>query len=109
MAMEGERKASGQWQVRLGTVEKWVVTAGAGLLTVALGFIFIRVTGQLDTQGKAIQDLATQQAVTNSQLTTLNLQLADVPSITRKLAEHDVRIDRLESDVKELRGTRGLK
>ena len=86
--MDLERK-EGRWHFSLGTVERWVVSVGAAVL-VAAGYWFVsNVMSRLDTQSDALGQLATQQAVTNSQLTTLNLQLADVPSLTRKMAELD--------------------
>ncbi|MGQ4661327.1 hypothetical protein [Lysobacter sp. F6437] len=103
--MDVERQGQGHWAFRLGPIEKWIATI-IGAAVVAFGYWFV---SEVRDQGDAIDNLATQQAVMNNQLVTLNLQLADVPSISRKMAEHDVRIDRLESDVKELRGTRGLK
>ena len=108
MTVDLERK-DGRWHFSLGTVEKWVVTTGAAVL-VAAGYWFVSsVTVRLDAQSKALGDLATQQAVTNSQLVTLNLQLADVPSLTRKMAELEVRVDRNAEDIRELRGTRNLR
>ena len=106
--MDLERK-EGRWHFSLGTVERWVVSIGAAAL-IAAGYWFVSsVTDRLDAQSKSLADLATQQAVTNNQLVTLNLQLADVPSITRKMAELEVRVDRNTDDIKELRGTRGLR
>lgn len=108
MVMDLERK-EGRWHFSLGTVERWVVAAGASaLLAVAYWFVS-SVTGRLDRQSDSLANLATQQAVTNNQLVTLNLQLADVPSLTRKMAEIEVRVDRLEEDTRELRTTKGLR
>ncbi|WP_161596274.1 hypothetical protein [Rhodanobacter glycinis] len=51
----------------------------------------------------------TQQAVTNAQLQTLSQQLADVPGLTRAMAEAKVQIERNTSDIRELQQTRRLK
>jgi uncharacterized protein YwgA len=67
------------------------------------------VLGRLDMQGDAIQKLATEQAVTNAQMTTLSAQLADVPSLTREMAEVKVQVKRNTDDIEELRKLRGLK
>lgn len=107
--MDLERQQDGRLHFSLGKVERWVVGTCAFVLVASFGWIFNRITSQLDTQGKAIAAMATQQAVMNNQLVTLNLQLADVPSMTSKLTEHEVRLDRVEADVKELRSTRGLR
>lgn len=109
MTMDVQRQGDGHWSFALGPVEKWIVAAIAAGVVIAAYWFIGSVMSRLDNQSSAISALATQQAVTNSQLTTLNLQLADVPSITRKIAEHDVRLQRLEEDTRELRGTRNLK
>lgn len=106
--MDLERK-EGRWHFSLGTVERWVVSIGAAALVASVFWFVNSVMERLDAQSNALSKLATDLAVTNSQLTTLNLQLADVPSLTRKMAELEVRVDRNTDDIKELRGTRGLR
>jgi len=109
MTMEVTREGSGHWRFALGPVEKWIVGIGATAL-VASGYWFVSSVGaRLDEQSKAMTALSTQQAVTNNQLTTLNLQLADIPSVARRIAEHEVRVKRLEEDLKEVRSTRNLR
>lgn len=78
---------------RLGLVERWVI----GVIgTAAVGIAWWLVA--------SMQLVLTQQAVINQQLLTISGQLADVPSLSRGQAEHEVRISRLESDFRELRG-----
>lgn len=100
----------------LGPVERWVVGIAAGLLGVLLALVYGGVTSKIDEQAQIIKvtnstlgNIAMQQAVTNGQIATLTTQLADVPRITREMAETKVRVDRLEQDTKELRQLRGLK
>jgi hypothetical protein len=53
--------------------------------------------------------MTTKQAVANSQLLTMNAQLADVPAIKLELARHAIQIEQNKQDVQELRQIRGLK
>lgn len=99
----------GQVRFRLGPVERWVALTGAAVLVAIGGWAASSVTARLDKQGEAINELARQQAVTNAQLSTLSAQLADVPGLTRQMAELRVRVDRHDEDLRELRGTKGLK
>ncbi|TPG50680.1 hypothetical protein EAH75_04370 [Rhodanobacter glycinis] len=62
-----------------------------------------------EAQGSTMQTVVTQQAVTNAQLQTLSQQLADVPGLTRAMAEAKVQIERNTSDIRELQQTRRLK
>jgi hypothetical protein len=109
MVMDVERRDDGRWHFSLGIIEKWIVTIVA---TAFLGGVYWFVSSTLGNQAetaKAINALATQQAVTNAQMTTLSTQLADVPSITRQMAEMGVQVKRNTDDISELRKLRGLK
>jgi hypothetical protein len=106
----------GHWHFKLGPVERWVVGIGALALTSMAGGIAITVNARLDEYGKSLRDLSTAQAVTNNQLATLSIQLADVPGLTRQLAETKVRVDdntrRIEGndrDIRELQQLRKLR
>lgn len=107
--MEVERAQDGRWHFALGPVERWVVASVVGVL------IFVLIAGfhswalQLQRLTKSYNDLAKQQAVTNAQLATLSQQLADVPAITRQIAQLQVQVNRNTSDIAELRKVRGLK
>lgn len=105
MTVDLERKPGGRQHFILGPIERWLVT-GAGLMVLAVGGWFVKsVNNQQDT----LQTLVTQQAVTNSQLTTISGQLLDIPALRAQTAEIKIRTDRLEQDVREMRQTRGLK
>lgn len=106
--MQAEQQ-DGQLRFRLGPVERWVAITGAAVLMSIGGWAASSVTGRLDKQGEAINELAKQQAVTNAQLSTLSAQLADVPGLTRQMAELKVRVDRHDEDLRELRSIKGLK
>lgn len=109
MSMGVSQDRSGHWEFSVGVVEKWVITVGA-LVLVSVGYWFTSsVTKRLDDQSIAMAAMATQQAVTNAQLVTLNLQLADLPAMSREMAEMKVRVNRHDEDLRELRGVKGLK
>lgn len=109
MSMGVRQDRSGHWEFSVGVVEKWVVSVGA-LILVSVGYWFTSsVTKRLDDQSTAMAAMATQQAVTNTQLVTLTMQLADLPTMSREMAEIKVRVNRHDEDLRELRGTRGLK
>lgn len=109
-------EADGQ-KVHWGKAEKWIAT-GIGSL---LGLLFAAVLGlmtyfgtqmtkRMDTQNAAIdkqsediQAVKTEQAVQGGTLTTLTTQLADVPRLTRDMAEMKVRVERLEQDSRDNR------
>lgn len=99
----------GRLHFSLGPVERWIVGVGAAaLLGLCYGGWSSIVTRQ-DTQADMLSRLVTQQAVTSAQITTLQAQLADVPSLTRQMAEIKVQVDRNTDDIHELRGMKGLK
>lgn len=96
-------------QFRLGPVERWVIGVASLLLMSLLGYIFHSFDARLETQARTMQVVVTNQAVTNSQLSTLSAQLADVPGLTQKLAEIKVQVDRNSSDIHELQQVRKLR
>ncbi|WP_246372960.1 hypothetical protein [Marilutibacter spongiae] len=107
--MEVQREGDGHWRFALGPVEKWIVAVAASVL-VSGGLWFANsLTTRLDRQTERLQAVVTQQAVTNGQIATLSAQLADVPALTREMAQAKVQIDRNTQDIKELRQTRGLR
>lgn len=112
--MEIERGADDHWHFKLGPVERYGVAAAALLLVTSLGWIFDQTLSQLRDQrasiieqGKQLTSVITQQAVTNAQLSTLNQQLADVPSLTRQMAELKVQVERNSSDIHDLQDRGG--
>ena len=107
--MDASQAGDGRQRVSLGPVERWI----AGL--VAAGFIAGGVwfgnnlmsrmdaqTAESREQNKTLQSVVTQQAVMNGQVQTLTTQLADVPRLTREMAEMKVRVDRHEQDIREI-------
>lgn len=106
--MQAEQQ-DGQLRFRLGPVERWIAVTGAAVLVTVGGWAANSVTTRLDKQGAAIEALAIQQAVTNNNLTTISAQLANVPGLSRDVAELKVRVDRHDEDLRELRSTKGLK
>ena len=96
--MDLDRKPDGRLHFSLGPVEKTIVGAiGAGIAVLTYWLI------------GSMQTVLTQQAVTNSQLSNLSGQLLDLPAIRAQNAELKVRVDGLESDVRELRAVKGLR
>lgn len=107
--MDVSRDNGGQWHFRLGPVERIVIGASFALLVFLLGWVFRSFDNRLETQAKTMQDVVTAQAVTNSQLQTLSGQLADVPGLTRQMAELKVQTERNSQDIHELQQVRRLK
>ncbi|NLA67360.1 MAG: hypothetical protein GX856_03780 [Gammaproteobacteria bacterium] len=114
--MDLERAAGGRMHFVLGTVERWVVAAGATTLVALIGVVYVGIAAKIDEGNQntraltaTVSQVVTQQAVTNGQVATLTQQLSDVPRLKTDVAETKVRVDRLEQDTKELRQLQGLK
>lgn len=106
----------GRAHFALGPVERWIVAGGAGLLSVLGGLVYTGVTSRIDLQARAqaemnsmLTEISKQQAVTNGQIQTLSAQLADVPRLSRDMAEVKVRVDQHEQSIRELRQTRAAR
>lgn len=106
--MDVERTGNGHWQFRLGPVERWVVAACAAALFSICAWLANSFSQRLDRMEELLASSNTQQAVTNAQMTTLNSQLADVPTLTRQMAEIQVQTKRNTEDIAELRRIRGV-
>lgn len=109
MTMDVERAGDGHWQFRLGPVERWVATAVAAALLSIIAWLANSFSTRLDRLEQLLATSTTQQAVTNSQMGTLSAQLADVPNLTRQMAEVQVQVRRNSEDIAELRRIRGVK
>lgn len=107
--MEITRTDRDHLQFKLGPVERWVIAGSAMLLVFLLSYVFHSFDNRLEAQARTMQTVVTQQAVTNAQLQTLSQQLADVPGLTRAMAEAKVQIERNTSDIRELQQTGRLK
>lgn len=106
--MDIERQDRSRWHFALGPVERWIVgIVAASLIGGVVWFVSALLT-KLDTQGLTLDTLSVQQAVTNSQLESLRLQLADVPGLSVRLARTEVRLQAAEEEIKELRRMKGL-
>jgi predicted outer membrane protein len=103
--------SSGRRTFSLGPVELWVVGIAASSVVGLVSLFASSITSRMEEQGKTLQTVVTQQAVTNGQLQTLSAQLADVPALTRtqaeikvQIAEHERRITRLEDAASKTKG-----
>lgn len=59
--------------------------------------------------GSSLIALREQNAVMHAQLTMIQTQLLDVPSMKLQLTRHDIEIERLKEDMKETRSVKGLR
>lgn len=107
--MDSARDGDGRQRVSLGPVERWIVgLVAAGFVAGGVWFgnsLMARMdaqTAESKEQNKTLQAVVTQQAVMNGQVQTLTTQLADVPRLTREMAETKVRVDRHEQDIREI-------
>ena len=72
------------------------------------GILEAVIVAALIWTGSSLIALREQNAVMHAQLTMIQSQLLDVPSMKLQLAENGIEIDRLQEDMKELRSVRGL-
>lgn len=106
--MDKVKGADGHTRWILGPVEMSAVAAVPAVLGSLLVWLGVGFSDRLDQHSHALQSVMTEQARTTVKLETLTLQLADVPSMARRVAEHEVRLRRVEEDTRELRSIRGL-
>ncbi len=84
--------------LHIGPVERaLLIAAGAGIIGLG-GWSWDKLNDMSDS----IAVMSTQQAITNSRLDTLTIQLADIPAISRQVAEMRVQIDRNTRDIHDL-------
>lgn len=114
MPMDLTPQPDGRLNFSLGPVERWVVAGAATLLTILVGVVYAGITGKIGDQStvqaetnKTLQQVVQQQAVTNAQMSTLSAQLADVPQLSRQMAETRVQVERNTQDISDLRRVRG--
>lgn len=108
MTVDVQRSSDG-WQFRLGPVERWVVAVAAATLLSIIAWMANSFSTRLDRMEQLLGANATHQAVTNAQMSTLSTQLADVPQLTRQMAEIQVQVKRNSEDIAELRRLRGVR
>ncbi len=83
--------------LHIGPVERaLLIAAGAGIIGLG-GWSWDKLNDMSDS----IAVMSTQQAITNSRLDTLTIQLADIPAISRQVAEMRVQIDRNTRDIRD--------
>ena len=107
--MDAQPAADGSLHFRLGPIERWIVGTGAILLLGMSGYVGSEFKARMDEQGKQIQTVVTQQAVTNEQLQQLSRQLADVPGIVHDVSKLEVRMDEHERRIHELEQVKKLR
>lgn len=107
--MDLQRKGNGLLHFALGPVEKWVAGIVAAAFVAGCWWFVNNVTGQLTALNAAQATQSTQLQLLNQQLQTLNLQLADMPSLRQGMVELKVRVEKHDEEIKELRSVRNLK
>lgn len=92
----------GDGRVHLGKLE-W-----AAVLALVSGFVWFgqQQLSRLSGIELSVSELKTQSTVQTAQVQTLTQQLADVPRLTRDMAEMKVRVERVEQDVRDYHGRR---
>lgn len=98
MPMDVQQR-NGIMQVHVGPVERAILSAIFVGVTALIGWSW----KQLNDLNDGLRDLVTKQAVANAQLDALRVQLADVPNITRALAELQVQVRRNSADIHDIR------
>jgi hypothetical protein len=81
---------------------------GGNRLQMIRGVLEAVIVATLLWTGTSLIALREQNAAMQVQLSTIQSQLIDVPSMKLKLAEHQIEINRLKEDLKEARSVRGL-
>lgn len=109
MTMQTYNDADGRQRFVLGPMEVAIASIIPAMLLGLLVWLGSSVMDRLDKAGETMERLGTQQAVMTAQLTTLSLQLADVPALNVRLSRVEVKQEANTELIKELRGTKGLK
>lgn len=78
-------------------------------LQMVRGVLEALIVASLLWTGNSLIALREQNAVMHTQLTLIQGQLLDVPSMKLQLAEHGFAIKQLQEDVKEVKQVRKLK
>ena len=90
--------AGGRMVLHVGPVER--------ALMVAIGMTVVAVVGwswdKLNKMSESMSGMSLQLAVTNVRSDTLATQLADVPGLTKQIAEMRTQIDRNTRDIHDL-------
>lgn len=106
-AMElGNVRDSNHVEVRVGRIEKLVVSGMFAVVTAGIGWAWTTGNNQIASLSDNVHRLSEQQAVTNSRLDTLAVQLADIPGLMRQVAELQVQVSRNEQDIRDIERAR---
>jgi hypothetical protein len=103
------RDTEGRKRYMIGAVEMWicVVVASSLLAIVAWGAVWVITS--INDLGKTMAAMDARQQVMQAGVTTLSVQLADIPQLSTKVAELTVQVERNRQDIAELRSVRGLR
>jgi hypothetical protein len=104
--MDFEPRTDGTLHVRITPLGKLGISLLCAGVVGMIGWAWSTGNAQLADLGKSVNKLSEQQAVTNTRLDTLTMQLADVPGLTRQLAELQVQVARNSQDIHELQADR---
>lgn len=107
--MDLQRGNDGHWRFHLGPVEKWIVVVVAAAFVSGGYWMVASINAQMNAQNVTLQEVKTQQAVTNAGLGAIAMQLADVPSIRGQVTELKVRVEMQNESIKELKANKGLR
>ena len=78
-------------------MERWVAAAiGAGVLCLAFWLV------------TSVNTLITQQALTNQQLQTIQVQLSGVPELSTRVTRLELQTDQNKQDIRELKQLKGV-
>lgn len=107
--VEMTQRDNGHWHFTLGPVERKVISLALLVFVSLVSWVFYGFADRMKTQGSTMDHIVIQQAVTNQQLQMLSTQLADVPGLTRQIAELQVQATRNAQDIRDLQQVKGLR
>lgn len=96
-------------KIILGPIEKLIASIAVAACVGVPSYLWRRSEASADAQQKALQAIDTRTQVMQQQMVTIGAQLVDFQAIRTHDAEQQVRLDAVESEVKELRAMRNLK
>jgi len=96
-------------KIILGPIEKAIATVAVAACIGLPSYLWRRSEASADDQKKALQAIDTRTQVMQQQIGTVVVQLQDFQTIRTNDAKQEVRLEAIESEVKELRAMRNLK
>lgn len=103
--MEVEAKDQPPARLRLGPIERWMLTGALGFFTWS-GYKFIEKLDSIEEKAIATNEKMIELKTT---VNTLNQQFADYPNLKLEVAKHGMRLDNVEKDVSELKQIKGAR